>query len=288
MEPFSMLPAFAPDDFENNWITDLSNEDYHADKSTVSSSALRTILKSPATFYSTWMDVDYKEPSDALHFGNLVHMAILEPKKFFQRYVKMPDFGDQRTKKNKEAKEEYMSGVSPHAILVTEKEHARLECIINSVLAHKDASALLKNGQSEISGFYKDPKTGLKCRIRPDFMNFEIMCMVDLKTTIDCSLDAFSKSIWNYRYDFQLGMYCEGIREITGRSINHAVLLAIEKNPPFEVALYHCDDSVLAKGVEDYHRALSILSECIKKNQWPAYQTSMQSIQLPRWALSQI
>jgi hypothetical protein len=117
-------------------------------------------------------------------------------------------------------------------------------------------------------------------------MSFEIMCMVDLKTTIDCSSEAFSKAMWNYRYDFQMAMYCEGIKQITGREVNHPVLLAIEKNPPFEVALYHCDAEVMSKGLQDYHRALAVLAECLKTNKWPAYQTSMQSITLPKWALS--
>lgn len=273
--------------FEGTWNEDQSSEAYHADKTAVSSSALRKILKSPATFYSYVVEAMHEE-SDSLRFGSAFHMALLEPKKFFASYVKQPSFGDLRSAKNREARDEWKKAQLPSAVILSEENYIRLEGMLNSVLKHRDACALLKHGKAEISGYYADPETSIKCKIKPDFINFDLMTLLDVKTTQDCSSDAFSKSIWSYRYDFQLAMYAEGIRLITGRNVNYSIYLAIEKEPPFEVALYVADQKLMQKGLQDYRRALDLLSDCLHKNRWSSYQDSLETIQLPAWALGDL
>lgn len=278
-----MLPEFAPSDFKALFVDDLSNEAYHKDKSCVSSTALKTILKSPATFYAKWTDRDPFTQTDAMRFGSLVHMAVLEPHKFFATHIRIPDFGDQRTTKNRAAKEDYLSSLKPGTMVVTESDYIKLEGIVNSVLSNVEASNLLKHGKAESSGFYRDPVTSIKCRIRPDFFNEELMALVDLKTTVSCEKAEFEKSIWNYRYDFQMAMYCEAIRNITGRDVNYAIFLAIEKTPPYEVALYVADQKVRDHGTLDYYRALQTLQACLLSNKWYPYQRGLQEISLPPW-----
>jgi hypothetical protein len=142
----------------------------------------------------------------------------------------------------------------------------------------------LRNGAREVSGYFADPETGLMNRIRPDFLSFNLNALVDIKTTDDCEMNAFSRTIWNYRYDFQLAMYSEGVRLISGKAPDYHAYIAIEKTPPFEVAVYIADDSVLDKGLQDYKKAIRLLSECLEKNSWPKYQEKMENINLPAWA----
>lgn len=276
-----------PSQFEATWIEQQDSEAYHADKTAVSSSVLKTILKSPASFYSQFLE-GKEETNDAFRLGSAVHMALLEPKKFFHYYLKQPDFGDQRSSKNREKKEEWMKAQAPKAIILNEAEYIRIEGMINSVMKHPDASNLLKGGQPEISGYYCDPETNIKCRIKPDFINFDLMMMIDVKTTQDCTRDAFIRSILKYQYDFQLAMYGEGTRLITGQSVNHFIFLAIEKDPPYEVGVYLCEESILNKGRNDYRRALDLLSDCLEKNHWPGYQASFESLGLPGWAIKSL
>jgi hypothetical protein len=68
-----------------HWKENLDNETYHADKSAVGSSSLRKILKSPLSFYSDFFLSTPQEKTDAMRFGELVHVAVLEGSKFLER-----------------------------------------------------------------------------------------------------------------------------------------------------------------------------------------------------------
>ncbi len=271
-------------DFVNHWRPEQPAEEYHADLTAVGSGRLKVMLQSAAKF--RWMCDNPKTAatSDAMKFGSLVHQAILEPNLFNKNYVVAPDFGDQRTKANREAKIEWMAGLSPSVTVCSEEELDHLKGMMDSLVRHDDAYALLKHGRSEISGYYRDPETGVKCRFRPDFLPDGLSALVDVKTTRDCTLDAFSRAIWNFRYDFQIAMYCEGVKQITGRRPEDAIFIAIEKTPPYEIAVYVADDALLERGMSDYRKCLRRLAECLKSSDWKGYQSGLRTIGLPSWA----
>jgi hypothetical protein len=273
-----------PESFQAHFIEDLSNEDYHGDKSAISSTTLRKILKSPASLYSHLTSPAQIE-TDAMRLGSIVHLALLEPAKFQSQYVLMPDLGDMRSPLNRKKRDEWKELQAPGAVILTEDDYARIQGMIESVLRHPEACALLKNGKAEMSGFYRDPLTGIKCRVRPDLFDADSGVLIDLKTTKDCSYDEFSKSIWSFRYDFQMAMYCEAIKLITGSPVNVPIFLAVEKEKPYEMAVYPVDfnSKLMRLGTQDYQKALVTLEHCIHTNQWRPYQTEMQVIDLPAW-----
>lgn len=271
--------------FSPHWKEGQESDDYHADKSAVSSSALRQIEKSPATFYQNFFlkTPDTEKKTKAKTIGTLCHQAILEGSKFLENFVIMPDFGDFRSSKNREARDEWLATVEGKTV-VKQDELDVINGTIEAIVAHEGAFNLLKDGKTEISGYYADPETGIVCRIRPDFLSFNLMALVDVKTTIDCSRDGFSKSIWNYRYDFQLAMYCEGIKQITGKEVDYPAFIAVEKEAPYEVAVYIADREMMDKGRDDYRKALRTLKKCLEAGTFPKYQTKIEEISLPRWA----
>jgi hypothetical protein len=281
-----VLPHIVGEEFTPHWTLDLSNEEYHRDKSALSSSSLKKLLKSPKSFYSyATGEQEFKE-TDAMRLGTLFHMALLEPELFKKKYVLMPDFGDMRSPKNRQTRDEWKANQAPDAVILSEEEKTDIIGMINSVARHRDAARMLKNGQSEISGFFRDPTTGMKCKIRPDFFLEKDMALMDVKTTEDCSLEAFSRTLWSYRYDVQMAMYCEGIRMITGKAVVHPMYLVIERKPPYECAVYRCDEGLIARGMTDYLGCLDLLKNCLDTNKWPGYQSQIQDIALPRWAFS--
>lgn len=278
-----MKVEIVPADFKNEWREGQPHEEYHADLTAIGSSRLRRILKSAASFKASFEEVE-KPENDIFRFGRAVHMAIFEPNAFKKAYVVAPDFGPMQSSKNREAKAAWMSDLPPQTLVVKQDELTHLSGMMNALIQHKEAYSLLKNGKPEISGYYRHPETGIKCRIRPDFLQFNVMALVDLKTTRDCSMEKFSRSCWDYRYDFQLAMYCDGIKQITGQTVHYPTLIAIEKEPPYEIAVYIADEAMMDRGERDYHRALRKLRECIDKNEWPGYQAGLQNITLPPWA----
>ena len=270
-------------DFSSHWREDETAEQYHLNRSAVNSSSLKKILKSPNSFRAEFTRQFERKETPAMKFGTLVHTAILEGKDFKERYAVMPDFGDQRTKINKQAKTEWLAE-NEGKLHCTQRELDATLYMIESVLAHRDADKLLKHGKTEVSGYFRDPDTGIIQKIRPDFISFNLNAEVDIKTTVDCSREAFTRSIWNYRYDFQRVMYREGIKHITGKEVNFSAFIAIEKEPPYECAVYIADEGFMDRAYQDYRKALELLHDSIIKNEWHPYQQRLENISLPTWA----
>lgn len=270
----------------NKFIEGVPEEQYHADKTAVNSSSLRKILKSPAGFHSSFFG-KAKEPTKQMKFGTLVHKAVLEGNSFLRNYIIVPDFGDMRTKQAQEKKRAWLLDLPQGAVTVTESEYEQIYGICDAILRHSDACRLLKGGVSEITGYYQDPLTNIQCRVRPDFLHFDLKALVDLKTTRNCSYRDFSKSIWQYRYDFQMAMYCEAVRIITGIQIEYPAIIAVEKEPPFEVAAYVLDTGAMEKGLHDYRKSIEKLKQCLEKNEWQREQMSLQNMSLPIWAFEE-
>ena len=292
-EPKKLLLETPGPDFEPHWVYELDESAYHADRTAVSSTSLRAILKSPKTFWSQFVDGIGKEETDAMKFGRLAHMAILEGEKFKERYRVMPRFSgltkdgreSEQSGEARDKRKAWLADQPPGAVVVTEEERDQLLGMIDSVLAHPVASELLKNGGTEVSGYYVDPKTGVKCRIRTDFLSFDGDTLVDVKTTLDCSIQEFSKQVWNRRWDFQLAMYSAGVEAITKQKPKQEVFIAIEKVPPYEVAVYVADDVLMTIGRVDYRRALDKLHACIQANRWEGYSDGIQNLFLPKYVL---
>jgi len=278
------------EDFKNHWVENLDDTDYHADKTSVSSSALKKVsLVSLKTFRHSFFVAGEKAPTEAMKFGKLAHMAILEGEKFRNRYIVMPEFfgytgkgeltNNANCKEVKEKKAAWLSDIPPGSIITTEEERDQLLGMIEEILSHKVASEYMRSGISEVSGFYRDPETGIRCRIRPDFMDLNRGVIVDLKTTRDCSEKSFQWDVFGNRvgalnYAFSLAMYCEGFSQIEKKPVEASAWIAVEREAPYEVAVHPMTPAVEDIGRIQYHRALTALKQAIDTNDWPGKQRS--------------
>lgn len=296
-----IMPEIVPETYENKWVKDLMAELYHADKTAISSSSLKNILTSEHHFYYYWKKAQKtgeKKKAEPRHFriGHALHAAILEPELFKKLYITEPEFigktkdgkDSKSCNESKKMKEEWVKTLHPMAIVLTEKDLNELHEMIDSVLSHNYACALLKTGVPEISGYYRDPQTGIKCRIRPDFMNFVLDAMIDVKTTKSCYKRGFQRSIVDFLYNLQVGMYSTGISHINGKAPESIAFLAVQNCEPYEVALYEADATVRETGEKLYRKALNQLSVCLSKNAWARYQTGIEPIALPDWYLKTV
>lgn len=271
--------------YKGQWIKNEA-EVYHGDKTAVNSSSLKTMIKSPLAFKNHFWSPP-KEETQAMKFGTLLHKALLEGQTFLDQYVPWADFGDIRKTENKVAKQKFELE-NAGKIFVTQKELDDIRYMIDAVINHADAFALLKSGVTEVSGYFACEKSGIKQRIRPDFLAESLNVLVDVKTCRDLSREEFSKSIWNYRYDFQMAMYSEGIRRINGKRPDSHAWIAIEKGDNIDVAVYIADEGLLSKGESDYNFCMDRLEKALKTNSWEKYQPTMQQIGLPYWALKEL
>lgn len=257
------------------WRENLPDEQYHKDKSAVNFSSLKHIDKSNFAFAQSYWGKQ-KPPTAAMKFGTLAHMAILEGEKFRSKYVVMPEFtgytGDGKLSANsKDAKDKRAKWIMEQpkgAIIVTEEEREKLFNMIDSVLSNEKAVQILSSGKPEIAGYWQDKKTGLNLRMKADFLSFDLGVLVDVKTCQDVRWEFFRKSVENYRYDIQIMMYNDGVKNITGKEPENRVWLVIESEAPHEVRLHEVGPEYEAIGEFEYRRSLDKLKSAIDKGEF--------------------
>lgn len=261
-----------------------TNEDYHAGPG-VSKSQLDTLQKSPAHYYTAYLDPDQqpRKSTAAFDLGAVVHTLILEPNN--QDYVVAPII-DRRTKAGKAAWAEFLAA-NEEKTHITQEQFDAARYMRDSVMSHPLASELLTDGIPEKSFYWHDPATGLLCRVRPDYLRSDVI--VDLKTTEDGSANGFAKSVANYRYFVQDSMYCEGVRETTQGQIapEQMIFLSVEKKPPYLVNHIVLDADARAFGRKAVHDSLTTLKACQENNHWPGYGEDIKEIALPSWYVRQ-
>ena len=275
-----VLPEIVDVDFVPHWKPELTNEEYHGDKTAVSSSVLKRFEKSAASVLCYYMTRDHEDEAEHFRLGRAIHCASLEPKKFIEVVVKQPEFSGTGSRKEKA---DWIAAQAKTAMILKEKEFLQVEGMVNSILEYPDAVSFMNRGVPEISGYYRDPITGIKCKLRPDLWDEELGILLDVKSCVDCSPYAFSKKIKDYGYHLSMAMYSEGIYQITGKRPKDCIFLAVEKKPPYECAIYFCKPEMLQKGYEEYNFAMQKLKFCLETKTWPRRQSEGEEIDLPQY-----
>lgn len=179
-------------------LHNLANEDYHKHPA-LSWSKFKHFLNSPYHYQFNVINKSEGASSDALRFGTLVHAAILEPDLLFNSYAIMPDFGDMRVTKNKEAKKDWLENHKDKKFQITQDEWVRLSNITTNF---QKLNFNLKDFFVEQSIFAKYVDLDLKAK--PDAFNFD--CILDVKTSSE-TLSSFKYTINKYMYQYQLAFY---------------------------------------------------------------------------------
>ncbi len=272
---------------EDQLIEDYSMDKYHADRSRMSSTGIRKMLKSPKHFRA-WLAGADDEDEEKEHFryGRAVHMFLLEPDKFHSRHLIEPDFGAMQSSKNRERRKAWREDQDPEAVIITEKELDSLLDIFDSLSEHDQAGQMLRNGKPEVTGFWKHKETGVHCRVRPDYLSTDSdgnLYVIDIKTTRNANPGLFSTDCANYGYHVQLAYYHDGVAQIMGREPTSAAIIAIEKSVPYAVHVYWLDEKWLEVGRIEYERALRKFVECMEKSEWLGPQGSGVILSPPGW-----
>jgi hypothetical protein len=147
------------------------------------------------------------------------------------------------------------------------------------------AMRYLDGGHSEISCVWRDKKFNRDCKGRFDKVIIigGKPYIVDLKTTRSCNPFRFGNEAYRLGYPIQLYMYQEGYRLITGE-IPTMIEIAVENNPPHELAVFSINDDVLWAGQQQYERSMKMLAESERTGVWPPANESILDLSLPAHA----
>lgn len=292
---------------------DLSNEEYHADRSAISRSGLWSFKKAPQKYWNEYLNPERpeKKQTDDMIFGSAFHTFVLEPHLFEQQYcikdVELPVVDEKPLKRDlqalygkdkgaemyEEAKalEERQKAArdkalaeftakSANRILLTNKDMDKLIQMRASVLKHQDASRLIVDAAIEHSLFWEDPHTGIKCKTRPDIWHSNMT--VDLKTTKDADERSFRNSLLSLGYHLQSAMNREGIFHTGHNDIKTHTFLCVEKEWPHLVAVYILNENALDSAHNLFKNTLTEFKRCKENDVWAGYET--KEIDLPAWA----
>lgn len=244
--------------YEPGVYVGISNEEYHADKA-VGSTGIKMLIERPYRFWYWNLNPDAPDRPDTKpkKFGTAYHTLMLEPEKF-----------DYKIK----------FGINESQIAGTlgEGEYNRLKEMQRRLYGKPRRAALLQEGLSEVSFFWRDAETGIMCKCRWD--KFAPDWIVDLKTTVSVASGPMGWAITDFGYDVSGAMYSIGARELKNmiragykmppefsadfiaRFISHdAQIFAFmmqEKEPPFMVRCPLLSPDVAACGRDKFRAAL--------------------------------
>jgi len=264
-------------------------EDYHASAG-LSNSMMTKLLKSPAHL-KHYMD-NQDPPTPAMILGEQVHTMLLEPEN--ANFVRAP--GTRRTKEGKAHYQELLDkGYEPKDIIKSDT-YDQIERMVASVMAHPFASQVIGSAQDgggiEESLFWQDKDNGIECKARVDIVPSQSSMfndsLVDFKTTIDASPEAFARSVFNFGYYRQAAHYLHGWNNFHDAYRDKFIIIACEKTPPYAVAVYELDNGSIELGAYEVARLRALYAECVANDDWPSYGKTIHTLELPAWATPQI
>lgn len=256
----------------------MSHKEYNETKA-LNYSGAKEILKSPLA-YQTWLKAERVE-TPALKLGRLVHLASLEPQ-VFDLVVRLAPECDRRTKEGKAIWEAFVTTLKEgeetlkkdeldEVLAISESAQAGIESIATAL---PDAVRLKEH---TLTGKH----LGANIKGRPDLIlhHADGGAVIDIKTTMDASIDAFAKDIAKYKYHLQAAFY------LTMTGAKKFWFVAVEKKPPYDYAVYELDEAALAAGKQLMDSACLTYRECNLYGNWPGLTKTPQVVTLPKWAI---
>ena len=259
----------------------MTNEEYHG-HAAVSKSDLDAANKSGRHLFDK-KNGPPRPSTAAFDLGTALHAFALPGESLDSVAVRMPEGLKKTTKEGK-------AFVAEHAdkIILNSADGYALDQMMLSLREHPVSSALVKGelpGKSEQSFFCKDDETGLELKCRPDFMLNDGSMIIDLKTTLDASPKGFQRSMVNYRYYVQAAWYLDVVEKATGRRPDAFLFVAVEKNRPYNTAVYCADEQMIQVGREHARRDLEKIAKWESTGIYEGYSDRAEMISLPKWML---
>jgi hypothetical protein len=245
----------------------------------VNISSLLHMAKSPA-HYRHVIGGGAKPDTAALRMGRMAHAAVLEP----ERYAEEVAIWTGGRRAGKEYDAWCLENVG--RIQIKEDEHELCMALSAAVREHPVAGAYLasQDGIAEASLQWRHA-IGLDCKGRFDWLDVGAGVVVDLKTARDASDLEFGKAAARLDYCARAAFYSDGYAAKFGE-LPRFVLIAVEKVPPYAVAVYRVGEDLIEMGRRKYEKLLGELALCLERNEWPGLCHDQETdLLLPPWAL---
>ncbi|WP_144223172.1 PD-(D/E)XK nuclease-like domain-containing protein [Mesorhizobium amorphae] len=287
----------------------ISLDDYHGNRDlldgpSVSKSMLKWLVPahggSPKAFWGRWKwNPNHVSPpsSKALDFGKATHCLLLGDEVFEKQFVVRPEtYPDAKTGEfkpwngNSKVCQEWLETNTKGRTVLTRDDIALIERMRADAAQHPLIQGGILNGRIERSMFWKDQKTGIWLKARPDAIPRADGVFADLKTAASFDEDFLEKQIFDACYYLQAAitrMVCRGI-ELPFDTF--ALLYVLKDDVPDTT---HAEVSVreIDRGEQVVRWSLDKIRECLDSGEWPGarpFNDGTRHIQMKEWQKSRV
>lgn len=268
------------------------DEEYHGDKSALSSSGARMLLPPSAPeLFRHAMDSERK-PKREFDFGHIAHrlllgdgarFEVLHPQLVGCKADGTPAANPRATAAWKQAEE---AARAAGRVPVHADDFAKAEAMVSAVRRHPDAGPLFATGVAEVSLFATDPATGARLRARPDWtINAGgVTTFVDFKTAVCAEPETFARKGSGFGYHVQDAFY-RRVARLAGVTVERFLFVACEKTAPHLVSVGEFDADDLTAADQLIDRAIGTFAECTRTGEWPGYPAGIHTLRVPPYLL---
>jgi hypothetical protein len=159
--------------------------------------------------------------------------------------------------------------------ILTRRQFAEVEGMRKSLEAHPRAMELLDDGVQETRITWD--LHGRACAGTPDCVKPKKgrrKRLVELKTCMSSDPRRFKYHALRLGWFSQVAWYADGLERSLAYEhgpVDEVYIVAVESKPPYPVTVYRVKESMLKRGREDYQQWFSLLLDCERANDWPAY-----------------
>lgn len=256
--------------------------DYHADTETLSASGAKVLLgkRPPAP------------DSDALAFGRLVHVVILEPRRLDEYAVLDPELiglkvNGERSENptaTKAWKDAVFKAKCDGLTIVSPQTLAKAQAMAAAVQKHPEASRLLALAtEHEVSAYAEHP-SGARVRARFDLLGPDFIG--DIKTCRDADPENFGRVVNALMYHVSAANYID-IARANGLAVDRYDLICVEKAPTpggdYRVSVLELHSDAVERGRELMAEACARWLALGKRVDLPSYGPGRHVVDLPGW-----
>lgn len=241
------------------------------DGPSASGSMLRDIVtKSPAHMFATWRgNPKADEPEEKAHFtlGRAAHHLVLGEDHFSTYFVVRDErvWSDWRTNAAKEWREKQWKAGYDVLTLKDMETIGGIAESLNKLPLIKEGKIL--EGLIEQSFFWRDQRTGIWLKNRPDAVPTGSADVADLKTTSFYG-EKLRREVFNLRYDLGAALTKWAFKVVLDMDIATYSLVFVEKKKPHCAEVLSLRPESIESAEVDLRVAIDVFAHCLKTGDW--------------------
>jgi hypothetical protein len=273
--------SLAADSGRDVFVIGMTDEAYHA-RDELSASGMKVLMRSPKAFQHARSTP--AKPKAEFDIGHAVHARVLG---VGMPVVKIPSdiLASNGAASTTKAKEFIARARSNGQVPLKADTYDLVVRGSDAVLMHPKARPLFEapGRVSEVSGFATDPDTGVRLRMRADWIAG--LQIGDLKTTTDLSTRKLMAVVDGFGYDLSAEAYRFMFELITGSVAEPMVLAFMEKEAPYDVRVVRLGDDWVEGGWLKLRAALDRYVACVESHSWPGVDEvgPVEDLPAPGW-----